>query len=211
MAVVVKYTMSKRSNLIGKTFGRLTVVANGEGAIWHCKCSCGGEKATTAKALSSGHTASCGCLGAERLRERNTTHGLSRDHGNEYRSWKDMRSRCNTPTDTDYKDYGGRGIKVCARWDDFAAFFSDMGERPASHTIDRINVHGDYEPSNCRWATAKTQNNNKRSNHLIEWRGARKTLSQWCSLIGIDPSKVRYRLKQGWPLDLVFSLGDFRK
>jgi hypothetical protein len=145
------------------------------------------------------------------LSERNTTHGLSRAQPREYRTWKDMRSRCNTPTDTDYPDYGGRGIRVCERWNDFAAFYADMGDRPRGMSIDRIDVNDDYAPDNCRWATAKEQANNKRSNHRIEFQGETKTLQQWCDELGIEQSKVRYRLRVGMPVARAFSLEDFRR
>ena len=161
------------------------------------------------KDLRSGHTSSCGCLFREMMAMRNRTHGLSRDPA--YRSWKDMRSRCNTPTNSDFKDYGGRGIKVCDRWSDFAAFLGDIGPRPAGMSVDRIDVNGDYEPSNCRWASAKMQANNKRSNHVIEWRGKRQTLAAWSAETGVDQSKARYRLRMGWTLEKVFSMEDFRR
>lgn len=178
---------------------------------WLFRCDCGNEKVSRIRNVTGGRTTSCGCVFRAQMIQRNTTHGLSRQHQREYRSWKDMRGRCNTPTDSDYADYGGRGIRVCERWSDFAVFLSDMGERPDGHTIDRIDVNGDYEPGNCRWAPAKVQANNKRSNHLIQMRGETRTLQQWCEEFGIDPSKVRYRLKQGWALDRAFSNEDFRK
>jgi len=121
-----------------------------------------------------------------------------------------MRARCLNPNNTDYKDYGGRGIAICERWNDFALFLSDMGSRPHGTTIDRINVASDYRPDNCRWATAKIQANNKRSNHRITIEGDTKTLQEWCDLFGIEPSKVRYRLSQGFSSVDAFKLVDFR-
>lgn len=122
-----------------------------------------------------------------------------------------MRARCNCVTDSDYAGYGGRGISVDAEWDEFPNFFRDMGPRPEGGSIDRIDVNGNYGPDNCRWADKYEQANNRRSNHLIEWNGEKKTLQQWCNEIGIEPSKVRYRLKVGFPLDKAFSLIDHRK
>lgn len=142
------------------------------------------------------------------MRLRNTTHGLSDSFA--YRSWKDMRARCNNPNDSDYKDYGGRGILVCKEWDDFGVFFADMGERPTGKTLDRIDVDGDYCAANCRWATPEEQANNKRTNRLIVWGDDQKTLAQWCRETGVEHSKAQYRLKQGWPVARVFSLEDFR-
>lgn len=141
---------------------------------------------------------------------RNTKHGLLNDHAKTYRVWKDMRQRCLNPKNASYADYGGRGIGICARWDDFAAFLGDMGDRPDGMSLDRLDVNGGYEPSNCRWATDVEQAGNRRSSRLIEWRGECKPLQQWCREFGIEHSKVRYRLKAGWPLDLAFSSVDGR-
>ena len=194
---------------MGARYGKLVVIGDGIGALWVCQCDCGGLKVTTSKQLNSGKTASCGCLASAVLAARNKTHGLSKSAS--YRSWKDMRSRCYNPNDSDYKDYGGRGIAVCARWQDFANFYQDMGDRPRGLTVDRINVNGNYEPSNCRWATLTTQANNKRTNVVITWNGVSKTLTQWARETGIDRTKARYRLAQGWSLDKVFAQSDFRR
>lgn len=145
------------------------------------------------------------------LAARNTTHGLSRVYPRTYRSWKDMRARCNNPHDADYAGYGGRGIAVCERWSDFAVFFADMGDRPAGRTLDRVDVDGPYSPENCRWADHSTQANNKRSNRLIEMGGVVKTLQQWCHQFGLEHSKVRYRLSRGMSPDVAFSARDLRK
>lgn len=199
----------------GQRFGRLTALAlverrDDNDHIWRFACECGNTKDARIKSVRSGHTTSCGCAFRDMMIERNTTHGMSRQLASTYRSWKDMRSRCLNQNDFDYADYGGRGIAVCERWKDFAAFVADMGKRPGGRTLDRINVNGDYEPGNCRWADPKMQANNKRSNHVIEYRGETKTLSQWCDVFGIEPSKVRYRIKAGWPMGRVFSPEDGR-
>ena len=122
-----------------------------------------------------------------------------------------MRARCRNPNDTSFRDYGGRGIRVCDRWEDFASFFEDMGERPEGMTIDRIDVNGHYEPGNCRWADDITQANNKRSNVRITRDGVSKTLQEWADATGIKRETIRWRLRQGWPIDRVFSHDDFRK
>lgn len=201
----------------GQRFGRLVAVKLVErdprwnGHRWLFRCDCGNEATVSIKLASSGNTSSCGCLFSEMLAARNTTHGLMRSNSGEYRSWKDMRARCNNPNNTDYRDYGGRGIVVCKRWDDFAAFLSDMGPRPEGHTLDRINVNDDYHPGNCRWAEAKTQANNKRSNRLLTIDGVTRTLQEWSEFHGLERTKVKWRLAQGWPLDKVFSKDDHRK
>ena len=209
--------MRKVKDWKGERFGRLVAVEMVErdqkwrDHKWRFRCDCGGEAITGIKQAKSGHTKSCGCLFREAMVARNTRHGLSRKHPIEYRIWKNMRGRCNTPTDSDYADYGGRGIRICDRWTDFAAFFEDMGQRPEGHSLDREDVNGDYDPSNCRWATDKQQANNKRSNYLIEHGGVTRTLMQWCEIYGLDHSKVWYRLKTGRSFEEAFSRHDLRK
>lgn len=202
----------------GVRFGRLVALSLVErdqtkenNHQWRFRCDCGTEKTIRIKLVRAGKTSSCGCLFSEMMATRNTTHGLSGANRSEYRSWKDMRSRCFNPNNSDFKDYGGRGITVCERWNDFSLFLEDMGEKPAGHTIDRIRVNEGYSPDNCRWATTTVQANNKRSNHVVTMNGETKTLQQWSDLFGLDSSKVRYRLAQGWPLDRVFGSGDGRR
>ena len=193
----------------GQRFGRLTVIGLSERDHsptrrhrWLAVCDCGKEKVANAWLLTQGHTQSCGCLARETLVARNTTHGLSRAHSKAYRSWKDMRARCNNPNDSDYKDYGGRGIRVCERWDDFSAFYEDMGDRLPGLTIDRIDTNGDYEPGNCRWTDANTQANNKRSNRIVEYRGMEMTMMQLSRLCGVGVGTISYRLKIGYPIEV---------
>jgi hypothetical protein len=124
-------------------------------------------------------------------------HGKS--NSSTYRVWSGMLTRCGNPNTRAYADYGGRGIRVCERWLDFALFFADMGERPSSgHSIDRIDNDGNYEPANCRWATRKEQNNNSRHNRLITINGISKTLEDWANYAGFVPGTLNYRLKMGW-------------
>ena len=153
---------SKAIDVTGQRFGRLVVVGRSSrqssaGALWVCTCDCGGEAVTTSLKLRVGHTKSCGCLNAEARRAASVTHGASKPGNRTYRSWKEMRQRCNNHNSDKWKWYGGRGIKICQRWNDFALFLADMGERPEGTSIDRINPDGDYEPSNCRWATPLQQ------------------------------------------------------
>ena len=200
----------------GECYGQLTAVRLIERSEtrehkWLFSCSCGGEVVTSIKSVRSGHTSSCGCLHRRQLADRNKTHGLSKRHPREYRSWKDMRSRCFRPQSKDYKDYGGRGISVCERWESFALFILDMGSKPRETTIDRIDVNGNYEPSNCRWATANVQANNKRSNCCIKIGSETKTLQQWSDFYGIRRETARWRLNRGWPIEKVFGSRDFRR
>ena len=166
-----------RKDIAGQQFGRLTAVEPSEKddtrdeLTWKCLCDCGNTVYVPAKYLLSGNTKSCGCLKMDGLLERNTKHGKARRRKATrlYKVWIGMRQRCNDPNQKSYPDYGGRGIRVCQEWDNFEAFESwamSNGYDPNSVnrecTIDRIDVNGNYEPSNCRWVSAAVQNKNKR-------------------------------------------------
>lgn len=163
--------MGKKLDLTGERFGRLTVlgvhsIAPRSVTIWLCKCECGAEVTVRATNLRAGNTNSCGCLRKELIaktgKEKARTHGLSSSR--EYWIYHAMKSRCLNPKSSDYPRYGGRGIKVCDRWQhSFENFYADMGPRPSDkHSIERRENNGNYEPSNCYWATASEQNKNKR-------------------------------------------------
>lgn len=197
----------------GRKFGRLTIISLHERSEkstmhkWLCQCTCGKTVVTAIQNLRTGNTRSCGCLFTEAVVKRNTKHGLMHDHKGAYRSWKDLRQRCNNPKNKSYPDYGGRGISVCERWNSFANFFADMGDRPEKHSIDRIDVNGNYEPDNCRWATDKEQARNKRNNHIME-NG--KTLAENSEIAGIDFKVVSYRVSHGYSFNDALSKKDFR-
>lgn len=123
-----------------------------------------------------------------------------------YYAWRDMKRRCYIPDFKQYQDYGGRGIKVCARWQDFDNFKKDMGEQPdKGYQLDRINNDGDYEPSNCRWATTAEQASNRRSNRLVTVFGRTQNIKQWADEFGIKARTVRARLDYGWSPEAVFT------
>ena len=154
-------------DLTGMRFHRWSVrsfagMKGTEGAHWNCVCDCGAESEVQSGNLRSGKSKSCGCFNLAQIRKRNSTHGLSRTP--EYNAWLNMNKRCYNENDPRYKWYGARGIFVCPEWrHDFAQFLRDMGPKPSpKHSIDRINNDGNYEPRNCRWATWKQQQNNRR-------------------------------------------------
>lgn len=190
--------------VIGHRFGRLVIEAGpddrGRGhRFWVCRCECGREKRAREDHLRSGATRSCGCLRTTALAERSTTHGGTGT--TEYNIWRAMRARCERPEHERYADYGGRGITVCERWQDFAAFLSDMGQRPPGRSLDRKDVNGDYEPNNCRWATYTQQTRNKRSNRMIEHDGQTHCVAEWAEMTGIGESTIAWRLSRGWPAE----------
>lgn len=125
-----------------------------------------------------------------------------------YSTWAQMLSRCNSKSARGYKNYGGRGIKVCERWLNFALFLEDMGEKPSPHhTLDRFpNNNGNYEPGNCRWATQSEQQRNKRLNRLLTYNGKTQCITEWAEEIGTTTNVLYTRIKLGWSVEDVLTV-----
>ena len=187
-------------DLTGCKFGRLTVIERAENnkdgnPRWLCKCDCGNEKTVYGSHLKSGVSQSCGCLAKEKSKERATKHGLTTTPI--YPIWKLMKHRCYNPHDKRFENYGARGIKVCDEWlHDFQAFYNWAMANGYKNglSIDRMDVNGNYEPSNCRWATRIEQANNTTQNHYITFNGVTKTMSEWAKELDMSYTTIRARL-----------------
>lgn len=225
--------MSNRIEITaGDKYGRLTIIRKVESKrsgghlqrCVECRCECGVVKEYRFYTLRNGNTKSCGCFANDVAGANLRTHGLSSRV--EYRVWQGMLSRCNSSDSQSYRNYGGRGIKVCNRWGtSFESFFEDMGSRPSEdHSIDRRNNNGNYScghceeciangwDSNCRWATQKQQARNKRVNYLVEHDGETKCVTEWAEQYGIKPSVLYYRLvKLGWTFEKSVSWPSFSR
>ena len=182
----------KQIDLTGKRMGSLVVLSTSKLSHlkWTCLCDCGEVTDIGRSRLLAGQV-SCGCKEAVK-----TTHGKSGTAI--YRIWKHMIDRCENERDAGFYRYGGRGITVCERWKVFENFYADMGDRPRGRSIDRIDNNGNYEPSNCRWATWTEQGCNKRNNRIVSVNGRSFPLSQACREYSIDVRVAAARLRNGW-------------
>ena len=194
-------------DLSGQTFGRLTVLhrvpnKHKGNARFACRCSCGASHEANGNSLKRGMVQSCGCL----QREKPWRHGLT-DHPL-YHCWYNMLDRCYDATNKQWPDYGGRGIRVCDEWrgaNGLAQFVKDMVSCPPGHWIERIDNGGPYCKANCRWATRREQQRNRRNSQIIAYEGRSGTLGDWSSWLGISAQTIAYRLKVGRPLSVALS------
>lgn len=188
---------SKVKDYTGAVFGKITVIErsrvekkqNGTYiAYWLCRCKCGKETYLPTGNFYKDRIKSCGCL------KNVDRHGMSKLNNKHpiYDAWSTMKQRCLNPKNSNYYNYGGRGISVCDRWlESFENFYADMGGKPTpKHSIDRIDVNGNYEPNNCKWATWDEQANNKRSNVMLELKGVLKNQKQWALEFGISEDRL---------------------
>lgn len=191
----------------GQKFHRLTIVeANlriGKEIYHLCRCDCGIEKKIFARNVERGKSKSCGCLSREKSREH-ATHGLSKKPI--YQTWSRMCRRCDNPKIERYKNYGGRGIRVCERWKKFENFYADMGDIPGpGYSLGRIDNDKNYGPDNCRWETEEQQQNNTSRTIWIEHAGNRMSLSQWAVKLCVPYSLLMNRYKAGWSDEEIIS------
>lgn len=192
----------KLKDLTGKRFTRWLVLSRADinkdaHPAWNCICDCGTKRIVAGISLKNGSSKSCGCLRNENLGNKNRTHGRSQTK--EWSAWSRMKQRCSSNDKRYFPYYKNRGIKICDRWNKFENFFADMGKCPEGRSLDRIDNNGNYEPSNCRWATTKEQMRNRSCSLSITYNGETLTYLQWAKRLGTcHDSIIHSRLKRGW-------------
>ena len=206
------HNKNRYRDYVGVVFGRLTVqklkYIKDARSYWKCFCTCGQLKVVSNKSLCSGTTKSCGCLAKENGRKQGlaaTKHGEG-THGKRtrtYRIWQGILRRCNTPSASGYKNYGGRGVTVCKRWHTYINFKNDMGECPVGFSIERKNNNKGYTLSNCKWATRAEQTKNTRRTIKLKYKGTTLCLTEWAVTLGIPRTTFWRKIKKG------YTVGDF--
>jgi len=193
-------------DLTGRRFGKLVVLKLGarrnEARVWICLCDCNTTTSVIGRNLGNGHTRSCGCA-----RVHHGEYAGDSLPSPELAAWRAMIARCSNPKNRVWHNYGGRGIRVCDRWSgSFKNFLSDMGRRPSDrHSIDRVNNDGNYEPSNCRWALAVEQSNNRRGIKRIVVGDVALSAPEWSRITGIHKDTIHGRIERGWDPELAVS------
>lgn len=186
-------------DLTNKVFDQLTVLEVDKSSVkvrkWKCQCSCGNFTSLLTNKITSGHTRSCGCIKRETTKTngfKNKEHGHSHLKNNlTYKSWCAMRYRC-SKTPKEKPDYEGRGITICPTWNDYLVFLKDMGERPKGTTLDREDVNGNYCKTNCRWASAKTQQRNRRNTNFLYHEGGKRIAMEIADELEINKTAMQY-------------------
>ena len=210
--------MSKLKDLTGEKFNRLTLIEpagfdNINRPIWLCKCECGNMKNIRYWDVVQGRSKSCGCLRNEKAHDRliayNKSHNIKHNECRTrlYNIWSGMTQRCCNQNSHGYKDYGARGITVCEEWmKDYRNFRKWATENGYDDnlSLDRINNDGNYEPSNCRWATNVEQARNRRNNLIVTYKGKTQTLMEWSKELNIKYDVLWRRLKKGWSPERTF-------
>ncbi len=213
----MRYKVKQQEGFIGKKFNRLTVIEfmpplikkdGFKRTMVKCKCDCGTEINRLLTMVEKGYTKSCGCLIIDTLRLGNhRTHGLSKT--SLMYAYDDMVKRCTNDKALAYKNYGGRGISVCAEWlKDKTEFFKwalSNGYKKGLQ-IDRIDNDGNYSPLNCRYVTPKENNRNRRVTRFLVFNGEKKSVAEWCEQLGITPQNCYYRIKMGWPIEDILNV-----
>lgn len=198
--------MSWLEDNVGKKFGKIytkeIVRGKGQRPKYLCVCDCGKEKLIDVSSVKRGAD-SCGCFTSQKITNSNRVHGMSRTKIHSI--WKAMKQRCLNPKNQRYKDYGGRGISICNSWLDFQNFYKDVGDYPERMSLDRIDNNKGYSPENCRWATYTQNANNTRKSTSVEYRGETKTLSEWCTLLGLNRTAMATRLSYKWDVERMFN------
>lgn len=191
--------MTARIDMTGQRFASLVAIADaGQSASgdrkWKFRCDCSAEFVATGLYARNGKITTCPKCAAERTRQASLIHGKSETP--EFAIWTGILTRCYNKNAKAYPRYGGRGITMCASWkDSFEAFLADMGPRPSpNHSVDRRNNDGNYEPSNCRWATWIEQANNRRNNRLVTVDGRTQTVHDWARETGLPASTISQRV-----------------
>ena len=205
--------MGKYIDLTGRRFGKLTVIKRVENKITNngqikvqflCKCDCGKETIVLSNSLKSGLTKSCGCI----YRTHNMTNSKI------YNVWQSIKTRCFNKNSKSYKEYGGRGIKMCEEWlHEFQAFYNWAIENGYKDglTIDRIDNNGNYTKENCRWVTMKEQSNNKRTSKYITYNNETHTMAEWSYKLGGSKDLISKRLASGWSIEKALTTSVVKK
>lgn len=210
-------------NLVGKKFGKLTVIGPSESrtndghAMWRCLCDCGNERLVSSQYLVSGKTKSCGCLMLQILKEgrnknsKNTGRNRGESKTRLYHIWKNAKSRCENENDPGFKNYGARGITFYEPWGADFLIFKNWAYKNGYDDkleIDRIDNDGGYSPQNCRWVTRTQNANNKRNSHFLLYNGITHSIAEWSRIVGIPEATIRSRLDKGLSIEKVLKRKD---